>query len=365
LRRRPVLIWADLGRFVVLGSIPVAFAFGALTFGQILVVAALASILTTFFDAADNAYLPTVVDRDQLVDANGALAASGSAAEFAGFGISGFLVQVLTAPIAIAVDAGTFLVSALLLGTIRAKEDPPPPREDREPVLSEIRDGVRLVRRDPLLRAFIGAQMSLAVLYGIFGATWLLFVLDRLGIGPAAIGVIAGVGGFASFLGAIAVTRATRQWGVGRVAIGAVLVTAVGNAFVPLAPDGLPLVAIGCLVMAQLVGDSSATVYEITEVSVRQTVVRDRALGRVSSVFHVATGLVQLVATLAAGLLAASIGLRTTMWLAPFGALMAAWILWRSPVRQLRELPEPGAPGLAFDPVAVELDEKRQHPPGS
>ena len=365
LRRRPVLIWADLGRFVLLGSIPVAFAFGVLSYLQLVVVTALASILTTFFDAADNAYLPTVVERDQLVNANGALAASGSAAEFAGFGISGFLVQVLSAPLAIAVDAITFLVSALLLGTIRTKEDAPPATEDRDPIISEIRAGIGLVRNDQILRALVGSQMALAVLWGIFGATWLLFVLNQLGVGPAAIGVIAGVGGFASFVGAIAATRATRRWGVGRVAIGAVLVTALGNVFIPLAPDDLPLVAIGCLVMAQLVGDSAATIYEITEVSIRQTVVHDRALGRVSSTFHVAAGIAQLAATLAAGVLAAMVGLRTTMWLAPFGALLAAWILWRSPVRHLRELPEPGQADPAFDPIAVAMNAKRERPPGT
>src|SRR4249919_2975114 len=134
LRRRPVLIWADLGRAVLLGSVPVAFALGVLTFAQLLVVTGLAAILTTFFDAADNAYLPTIVERDRLVDANSALSASGSAAEFMAFGISGFLVQILTAPIAIAVDAVTYLVSALLLGTIRKAEAPPPKAEDREPV---------------------------------------------------------------------------------------------------------------------------------------------------------------------------------------------------------------------------------------
>ena len=93
LRRRPVLIWADLGRAALLGSIPLAFVFGALTFWQLLVVAALTAVLTAFFDAADNAYLPTVVERERLVEANSALAASGSIAEFAGFGLSGILVQ--------------------------------------------------------------------------------------------------------------------------------------------------------------------------------------------------------------------------------------------------------------------------------
>ena len=179
LRRRPVLIWADLGRAVLLGSVPIAFALGVLSFPQLLVVSGLAAILTTFFDAADNAYLPTIVAREGLVDANSALAASGSAAEFMAFGISGFLVQLLTAPIAIAIDALTYLASALLLGTIRTEEAPPPKPEDREPVLTEIRVGLGLVRHDPVLRAFVGAQMSLAGLWGIFGATWFLFVARR------------------------------------------------------------------------------------------------------------------------------------------------------------------------------------------
>jgi MFS family permease len=367
LRRRPVLIWADLGRAALLGSIPVAFALGALTYWHLLAVSGLAAILTTFFDSADNAYLPTIVERDHLVSANSALAASGSAAEFMAFGISGFLVQLLTAPIAIAIDAATYLVSALLLGTIRAQEAPPPPREDREPVLAEIRDGLRLVRHDPILRAFAGAQMSLAALWGVFGATWLLFVIDDLQLGPAVIGVIAGVGGFSSFIGAVAATRATRRFGIGPVAVVAMLLSAVGNAFIPLAPAGLPLVAVGCLVMQQLVADSAATVYDITEVSVRQTLVRDRALGRVASTFQVAAMVAQLIATLAAGLLAEAIGLRATMWLAPLGGLVGAGILWASPVRHLIALP-PSADGEAPaepDPLAVAAAMEWEQPPGA
>ena len=364
LRRRPVLIWADLGRAVLLGSIPVAFALGVLTYWHLLLVSGLAAVLTTFFDSADNAYLPTIVERERLVDANSALAASGSAAEFMAFGISGFLVQLLTAPIAIAIDAVTFLVSAVLLGTIRVDEAPPPPREDREPVLTEIRDGLRLVRHDPVLRAFAGAQMSLAALWGIFGATWFLFVLDELQLGPAVLGVIAGVGGFSSFIGAVVATRATRRFGIGTVAIAAMVLSAVGNAFIPLAPAGLPLVAIGCLVMQQLVADSAVTVYDVAEVSVRQTLVSDRALGRVSSTFHVAAVLAQLVATLAAGLLAEAIGLRATSWLAPLGGLLGAAILWFSPVRHLHTLPV-RAGNEAIDPAIVAAAAEWDQPPGA
>ena len=365
LRRRPVLIWADLGRAVLLGSIPIAFVEGALTFWQLLVVSALASVLTTFFDSADSAYLPTIVERDQLVDANGALAASGSASEFMAFGISGFLVQLLTAPIAIALDALTYLVSASLLATIRREEAPPPLPRDREPVLSEIRDGLRLVRHDPVLRAFAGAQMSLAALWGIFGATWFLFVLEELHIGAAALGVIAGVGGISSFIGAVVATRATRRWGIGPVAIAAMLLSAVGNAFIPLAPAGLPLVAIGCLVAQQLIADSAVTVYDITEVSVRQTLVHDRALGRVTSTFHVAAVIAQLAATLGAGVLAEVIGLRATAWLAPLGGLFGAAVLWFSPVRHLLVLPAAIEGDAPIDPVAVSVAAEWEQPPGA
>jgi MFS family permease len=182
--------------------------------------------------------------------------------------------------------------------------------------------------------------MALSVLWGIFGATWFLFVLEELELEPAVLGVVAGVGGFSSFIGAVVASRATRRWGIGPVAIWAMLLSAIGNAFMPLAPAGLPLLAIGCLVMQQLVADSAVTVYDITETSVRQTLVRDRALGRVASTFQVASGIAQLAATLGAGLLAEAIGLRATSWLAPLGGLVAAAILWASPVRRLRVLPE-------------------------
>lgn len=361
LRRRPILIWADLGRAVLLGSIPVAFALGELTYWQLLIVSGLAAVLTTFFDAADGAYLPSIVERDRLVEANGALAASGSASEFLAFGVSGFLVQALTAPIAIAIDAASFLVSAALLGSIRDREAAPPPPEDREPVLHEIRDGLRLVIRDPVLRAFAGAEMALAGLWGIFGATWFLFVLDELELGPAVLGLVAGVGGASSFVGAVVAARATRRWGIGPVAVVALLLTALGNAFIPLAPAGLPVIAIGCLVMQQLVGDSSAVVFEITEVSVRQTIVADRALGRVTSTIRVGSVLAQLVCTIAAGILAEVIGLRATSWLAPLGGLIAAAIVWWSPVRRLRDMPM--AEDLQAIQVAVETE--RDQPVGA
>jgi MFS family permease len=336
LRRRPVLIWADLGRALLLLSLPLASVLGVLTLWQLFAVAILTAALTTFFDAADNAYLPSIVRQEELVEANASLVASGSAAEFTAFGISGFLIQALTAPIAILIDAATFLVSAVLLASIRRPEPAPPPVADRRPVLQEVREGVAIVARDPVLRALAIAQMSQHVLWGVFGATYLLFAFRDLALGPAAIGLIAGAGGFGSLLGALVVGRATRRWGIGRTAIAALVLAAVGNALVPLAPAGMPLVAAGFLIAQQLVGDSAVTVYDITEQSVRQATVENRLLGRAASTFQVAAVGAQLVGTIGAGLVAEAFGLRVAAALAPIGALVGAAVLWFSPVRALR-----------------------------
>ena len=347
LRRRPVLIWADIGRAALLGSIPLAALAGWLTLPQVFIVAAVAAVLTTFFDVADQAYLPTIVPRSDLVRANGALAATSSAVEFVAFGVAGFLVNLLTAPIAILIDGISFVVSAILLGSIRRPEPPPPPAADRDPVTQEIREGLRLVIRDPVLRGLVGGMMGLAAMWGIFGAIWLLFVVDELRLEPALIGVIAALGGFGSLLGALLASRATARFGIGNVIIASMLFAAFGNLLIPLAPAGLPLVAIACLLGQQLIGDTAVTVFDVTEISVRQARVGDRQLGRVNATVRVAMVLAQLVATLLGGLLAELIGLRGAAFLAPIGALLGAWALWASPVRSLRriEAPRAGVPG--------------------
>jgi MFS family permease len=335
LRRRPILVWADLGRAALLSTVPLGALGGWLTLTQVYVVAALAAILTTFFDVADRAYLPTIVPRSELVRANGALAATSSAVEFAAFGVAGFLVKLLTAPIAIAIDAVSFVVSAALLGTIRQPEPPPPPAADREPVLDEIREGLRLVAQDPVLRGLVGGSMGLAAMWGIFGATWLLFVTDDLHLDPALVGVIAALGGFGSLLGALLAERATARFGIGRVVVASLLLAALGNLLTPLAPAALPVVAVACLLGQQVIGDSAVTVFDVTEVSVRQARVDDRRLGRVNATVRVAMVLAQLVATLGGGLLAEAIGLRGATFVAPFCALLGVLAVLASPVRGL------------------------------
>jgi MFS family permease len=338
LRRRPVLIWSDLGRAALLAVVPIAWVGGWLSLPVLLVVALLTAVLTTFFDAADNAYLPTVVPKPDLVRANGALAASGSVSEFAAFGSAGFLVQILTAPIAILIDAVTFVISAVLLLTIRKPEPAPPPKSDREPVLREIAIGLRLVLHNPILRATTLTSMSAAAMWGLGGAIWYLFAIEELGLDAAGIGIIAAVGGISSLFGALLTQRATARFGAGRVLVGGALFTGLGCLFVPLAPAGAPLVAMAFLIAQQLVTDPAATAYDITDTSIRQSIVDERQLGRVNATVTVAVLLAQLIATLGAGFLALEIGLRNTLFLQPHVAIVGVLFVYFSPARRIRRI---------------------------
>jgi MFS family permease len=353
LRRRPVLIWADLGRALLLGSIPVAFVLGALGLAQLLIVAFAAAVLSTFFEVADNAYLPTIVARNRLVAANSALTATHSVAEFSAFGLGGVLIELLKAPIAIAVDAVTFVVSAILLATIRKPEPPPKPAADREPVLSEISHGVRLVAGSPILRALALAHGGTHILWGIFGSAYLLYATYDLGLGPAAIGVIAAMGGIGSLVGSALTPWFARRLGVGRTIVVGMLGFVAGNALIPLAPAGAVLVGAGFLVAQQLLGDAMATVYEVTETSLIQASVNNRLLGRVNATVWTFTTLMTLAGIVAGGIIAETVGYRAAFWVGLAGAVVAIVVVWLSPVRQVRDAPLVPTIGMPGDELAV------------
>ena len=338
LRRRPVLIWADLVRAALLGSIPLAAAGGWLTLPQVYLVAILSAVCTTFFDLADRAYLPTIVPRAELVRANSALSATSAAVEFAGFGAAGVLVALLTAPIAILIDAVTFVVSAVILGTIRVPEGPPP-REGR-PRAGADRDrrgtAGRRRRSDP--PGLTAGTMGLSAMWGVVGASWLLYATDDLGLEPAVIGVVAALGGFGSLLGALVAGRISGRLGVGRAVMGSLVLAALATMLIPLAPAGAPFIAVAFLLAQQLIGDSAITVFDVTEVSVRQARVPGRQLGRVNGTIHTAAVVAQLAGTLLGGMVAAVFGLRVALVLGPIGVVLGLIAVWMSPVRRQRSV---------------------------
>jgi hypothetical protein len=211
LRRRPILVAADLRRAVLLGSIPAA--------------ALLVSVLADFFDVAYLSYLPTLVRREELLEGTSKLQASASIAEVAGFGLGGVLVQALTAPVAILIDAISFVVSAASVAVIRRAESTPAPSEDQPNACRKIGQGTRLLLGNPILRASPGASGTFIFFRNMAGVVLMLFFLHELALPPVILGPFFALCGVSAFAGALLEDQLTRRWGVGRTLLSGLLLS--------------------------------------------------------------------------------------------------------------------------------------------
>jgi predicted MFS family arabinose efflux permease len=338
LRRRPIMIAADLLRALLLLTIPVAAFFGRLDIAQLYLVAALAGVLTVFFDVAYQAYLPTLVERANVMEGNAKLTLRSSSAEVVGPGLAGVLVQALTVPVAILFDALSFLVSVGSLALIRKPEPPPAPVEERRHALAEMRVGLGWIAGQPLLRAFAASAATRSFFGNFFAALYGLYAIRVLGLGPAALGITIGAGGAGGVVGALLAGRLSSKLRLGTVLIGSLIFSNLMGFFIPLA-GGPVLLAMACLIVGQFFGDSADTVYAINERSLRQSIIPDRLLGWVNASMQLLQLGVAPLGALAGGLLAGQIGVRATVWLAVGGQLLGILPLLLSPVKALREAP--------------------------
>jgi MFS family permease len=325
--RRPILIATDLARALLLFSIPVAAIAGRLTMVQLFAVAMLAGACTVFFDVADQSFLPTLISEDRLVEGNAKLAASASVAEVVAFGGGGWLVQVLTAPIAILLDAVSFVISALLIAFIRTPEPTRPvraPGEDRR-ITRELIEGLHALRDRPEIRDLVGAATLVELSYGIGGAVFMLFVTRTLGFRPGSLGLIFAVGGLSSLAGAMLARGAARGWGARNVMIIGLLVSGAAALLAPLC-RGAGMGAAGLLITQQLIGDGAVAMFMIHQISRRQTITPDHLRGRVNGCARVLGLAAMLAGSVGAGFLAERVGLRPLLVLAAIARASAA--LW-------------------------------------
>ena len=221
LRRRPILILADIGRGVALLSIPIAYAFGALTIWQLYAVGFINGCLTVFFDVAYQSYLPALVDREDILEGNSKLEISRSAAQIAGPGVAGFLIGVVTAPIAIVIDSISFLVSGLFVRLIR-KEEPLPERAvaadgSKGPGMrTEIAEGLRYVLTHPYLRNIAACTGISNFFSNIVFSILLLYLLRELAFTPETLGIVFSIGAIGFLLGAVTANRIGSRIGSAR-----------------------------------------------------------------------------------------------------------------------------------------------------
>ena len=340
LRRRPILIAGDVGRFVLYASVPIAYLADALTIWQLYAVGFGYGICTVFFDVSYQSYLPSLVTRDQLIDGNSKLEISRSAAALGGPGLGGLTVQLLTAPYAVLADAVSFLASGLFLLGIR-KPEPIPEREEGAPRPSmrrEAREGLGYVLGHRHLRAIAGSTAVSNFAAGIADAVLLVYAVRTLGMSAAAIGLVFSIGSIGALGAALYGRRIAARLGIGPAIIASAAVFGPAAILFAAAPASFPY---PFLITGMIVFGFAGVVYNVTQLSYRQAITPERMLGRMNSVMRFIAWGVLPIGMLIGGALATWVGLREAMWVSAAISTVSFLPMLLSPVRHLRVLPEP------------------------
>jgi MFS family permease len=340
MRRRPILIGADLARAVLLTSIPLAFVGGWLTLIQVYVVAFLAGTFEVFFDVAYQSYLPNIVERDELVEGNSKLELSRAASQVAGPTVAGFLIQVIQAPFAILFDAASYLAAAFFVGIIRREEVGPEPHDpatgERPSMWQEARAGVGYVFSNRYLRSIAACTGTANLFSNMSGAVLILYLVNQLDLTPGRIGIIFALGNLGVILGAFTAGRLAKRIGMGPTIIISAAVSGVATFAVPLAPQDDPF---WVLVVGGLIVGFGVVVYNVNQVGLRQAITPDRMLGRMNATMRLIVWGTIPIGALIGGILGAAFGLVPVLWVSAIGASLSFLPVLFSPVRTLREIP--------------------------
>lgn len=343
LRRRPILIVGDLGRAAVLATIPAAYVLGVLTIWQLYAVGFVVGTLTVFFDVAYQSYLPSLVERDQLVDGNGKLETSRTIAQTAGPALGGGLIGLVTAPLAILADAVSFVLSAVFVFAIRRHEPAPDRRADehgraRGSLRQEVTDGLRYVLGNRYLRGIAASTATSNFFSNVALATFIVYAVRDLRLTPFEIGLTFGLGNVGSVIGALMADRVARRIGVGPAMVGAVALGGPGLLFIALAPREF---AIPFLVAGAFLQGFGVVVYNINQLSFRQAITPTSMLGRMNATMRfIVWGTIPLGA-IVGGAIATLVGLQAAILAGALGAFLGVIPLLVTPVRTLRDMPTP------------------------
>ena len=336
--RRPILIAMDLIRGLVLVILPIAAWLDLLSMLQVYFAAAVVAAASVLFSIADHAYLPGLVGKAQITDANAKISLTESLAEMGGPAFAGVLFQWLTAPIAVAVNTATYFVSAILLWRIRTPEPAPAVRSQGAGWVSGVVTGARTAWAEPRVRILLVMAGCGGLFGGFFSALYIAFVLRGLGLSPALLGLGIATGGVGALAGSMLAQPMARRFGVGPTICLSGALSALGVLVLLLAPPE-PVAGMTALVVSQILGDAFGVIPLILAVSLRQSLLPNAVLGRVGATFSAVGGGAAVGGALIGGALGQALGLRETLILAIGGLLVGPAIGALSPLRHVRVMP--------------------------
>ncbi len=328
--RRRLMVLADLGRAALLVSVPLAYAAGALSIAQLYAVALIGGTLTVLFNTTFMTVLPGLVPAHQLSDANGRLQTSAAAAQVAGPGIAGLLVQALSAPAAILIDAVSYVLSAAAISGMRAGDRVAAQDAERRPLRAEVGEGLRFVVGERSLRAIVGSAATLNLFGMLILSLLILYARHDLHLTAAAIGLIFAAGGVGALIGALAAPRLARAIGQGRAIFAATAWFSVHLLVIPLATG--PHAAL-ILAGNELLGGAAVMVFDVNAMTLAQLRTPPRLLGRMGATMGFITQGAKPLGALLGGVLGELLGLHGALWVAGAGGTVTVLWTWFSPLR--------------------------------
>jgi MFS family permease len=332
--RRQAMILADLGRTALIVTLPLAWAIGRLTLGQLYVVAFLGGSLELLFWIAESSLFQAMVSRDRYLQANGLIHGSRAFANLSGPTLGGFLVQLLGAPVALLADAASFIVSALSLATIKPPEPAPEPTQS-----GSLLAGVRYIVRSPIMRSALGTTATVNFFNLIFSTLYVLYAVRVLHVRPAILGLVMATGAIGGLIAAGVSSRLGHFLGIGRMIVIGSFIFPASLLFVPAAGGSMALVVV-LLLIYEVAAGFGVMVFDIGLNSIFAALVPSRLRSRVSGAYTVVNYGVRPVGAFIAGVLGTVIGIRPTLWLAAIGGLTSGLWLLPSPIARMRELPK-------------------------
>ncbi|MGA7409751.1 MAG: MFS transporter [Bryobacteraceae bacterium] len=333
LKKRPVMIATDLCRAALLLLVPLAAMLHLLSMTILMTIAGIAGALTVLFDVAYQSYLPVLVEPDELLDSNRRLGISASTAELLGPLLTGVLVKLVTAPIAILLDALSFLVSATSVWAIRKAEPAPEPNRSAEP-LTEAFHGLRFIWSHPLLRALLLRSVTAFLAGGFFFTLYFLNATQVVHMGTPALGLVVALGGAGGLIGASLAGHLPTRFGRGPMFFGTAVLIGCAQLLIPLSSQ-FPRFGFVYLCVQQFFGDMGWMIYIVNQTTLRQSLAPPRILGRVNSAMQLASMGMLPFGALTGGYLASRFGISQTLWIASAGTILSC--LWLIPLLKNKE----------------------------
>lgn len=340
MRRKPIMIAMNLGRALTYAAIPVAAMLEILSIPLLLVVALIAGVQAVFFDAAWSAFIPHLVKRRELPDANGKLMASMSLAQVTGPALAGTLIAWLTGPMVMGITASTFAGAGWMLARIRKREERPGHSGDEHPdILQEIREGFHELWRSRIVRPLTTSMIVLNFGGFMFLAVYVLYMTDDLGLGEQGVGLVFASGGVGALAGSAIAAPLAKRIGVGRSVLWSALAFGLANFFVP-AAIMVPAYALPLVVASETMSWMALQVFNVNRFSLRQALTPDHLMGRVTSSTITLVGAAQLAGSLLGGVIGQVFSVHATLYVSVVVMLLSAWWVWDSPIPGIVTMPE-------------------------